>query len=98
MSSQWPIGSRNREHLGLGDRGVVLFRRLLRRAIEAVERGEDPPFNFRRDGKTMATYGSDQVLPLSALDGNPDDPRALKRHAQTVARQYLERPPLEALR
>jgi phenylpropionate dioxygenase-like ring-hydroxylating dioxygenase large terminal subunit len=98
MSSQWPISQRNREHLGLGDRGVVLFRRLLRRAIETVERGEDPPFNFRRDGKTMATYGSDQVLPLSAFDGDPDDPRALRRHAQSVARTYLEHPPLTALR
>jgi phenylpropionate dioxygenase-like ring-hydroxylating dioxygenase large terminal subunit len=98
MSSQWSIHQRNRENLGLGDRGVVMFRRLLRRAIEAVERGEDPPFNYRRDGRMMTTYGTDQVLPLSALDGDPDDPRALRRHAQSVARQYLESPPLQALR
>ena len=30
------------EHLAASDRGVVMFRRLLRREIEAVQAGRDP--------------------------------------------------------
>ncbi len=37
-----PIFNREVEHLGASDRGVVLYRKLLREAIEAVRRGEDP--------------------------------------------------------
>ena len=41
--SQRPITIHSLEHLATSDRGVVMFRRLLRSAIEAVENGEDPP-------------------------------------------------------
>ena len=41
--SQRPIARHGLEHLATSDRGVVMFRRRLREAIEAMERGEDPP-------------------------------------------------------
>lgn len=40
--TQGAIFDRGREHLGASDRGIVLFREMLREAIEAVRRGEDP--------------------------------------------------------
>lgn len=40
--TQGPITDRSRELLGHTDRGIVMFRRLLRQEIEAVEAGRDP--------------------------------------------------------
>jgi 5,5'-dehydrodivanillate O-demethylase len=40
--TQGPIADRSREHLGEGDRGVLMFRKLLREQIEAVQNGADP--------------------------------------------------------
>lgn len=45
--SQRPIARHGLEHLATSDRGVVLFRRHLSEAIDAMERGEDPPFVTR---------------------------------------------------
>jgi 5,5'-dehydrodivanillate O-demethylase len=40
--SQGPVAPRHLESLGRSDRGIVMYRMMLRQAIEAVERGEDP--------------------------------------------------------
>ena len=45
--SQRPIARHALEHLATSDRGVIMFRRLLSGAIDAVERGEDPPGTLR---------------------------------------------------
>jgi 5,5'-dehydrodivanillate O-demethylase len=41
--TQGPIAPRNYEHLGVSDRGVILYRQMLSDAIDAIERGEEPP-------------------------------------------------------
>lgn len=40
--TQGPIADRTKEHLGESDRGVILFRKLLREQIGAVQNGADP--------------------------------------------------------
>jgi len=40
--TQGPIADRAKEHLGESDRGIILFRKLLRDQIRAVQNGEDP--------------------------------------------------------
>lgn len=40
--TQGPIRDRTIEHLGAGDRGVVLFRQVLKEQIEVVRNGDDP--------------------------------------------------------
>jgi len=40
--TEGPIWDRTREHLGMSDAGIVLFRKMLLGQIEAVQRGEDP--------------------------------------------------------
>ena len=40
--SQGAIADRTREHLGAADRGIIMFRKLIREQIERVGRGEDP--------------------------------------------------------
>ncbi len=42
QESQGPITDRSLENLGPSDRGVALYRRMLRESIEAVKRGEPP--------------------------------------------------------
>ncbi len=41
--TQGPVTPRQLEHLGVTDRGIILYRNQLSEAIDAVERGEDPP-------------------------------------------------------
>jgi 5,5'-dehydrodivanillate O-demethylase len=40
--TQGPIADRTQEHLGAGDRGIVMFRRLLKEQIEIVRNGGEP--------------------------------------------------------
>jgi 5,5'-dehydrodivanillate O-demethylase oxygenase subunit len=40
--TQGAIADREKEHLGEGDRGVIMYRKLLREQILAVQRGKDP--------------------------------------------------------
>jgi hypothetical protein len=97
MVSQGAIPKHAKENLGSLDRGVVLFRRILRRSIEAVQRGEDPPYMYRLDGTPTPTYGTDRVMLAAEIDGDADDPRVLKALGRRTAREYLAKPPLRAL-
>jgi 5,5'-dehydrodivanillate O-demethylase len=45
--TQGPIADRTLERLGTPDQGVLLFRKMLLRELEKLERGEDPMFVFR---------------------------------------------------
>jgi 5,5'-dehydrodivanillate O-demethylase len=40
--TQGAIADRTKEKLGASDRGVVMYRKMLRRELEKIERGEDP--------------------------------------------------------
>ena len=42
-----PIMDRSQEHLGYTDQGVIASRNLLRRAIEAIRAGKEPPHVIR---------------------------------------------------
>ena len=97
MVSQGAIPKHSKENLGHLDRGVMLFRRILRRSIEAVQRGEDPPYMYRWDGQPTPTYGTDRVIRAADAGGDADDPRFLKELSHKVAREYLDNPPLRAL-
>jgi phthalate 4,5-dioxygenase oxygenase subunit len=44
--SMGEIADRTQEHLGRSDKGIAVYRRLLRTAIDAVEKGEQPPMIF----------------------------------------------------
>ena len=49
QESQGAIYDRSNENLGVSDRGIVLFRKMLLEQIERVERGEDPTVAVVRD-------------------------------------------------
>ena len=45
--TQGPTSDRWNEHLGVSDRGVILFRKLLEENVQTVDRGDDPINVFR---------------------------------------------------
>jgi 5,5'-dehydrodivanillate O-demethylase len=45
--TQGVIADRSKEHLGLSDKGIILFRRMLEENIQRVENGLDPMNTFR---------------------------------------------------
>ncbi len=47
VEGQGPIALHGLEHLVTSDKGVVMFRRILRKAIQAVAQGDDPKGIFR---------------------------------------------------
>jgi phenylpropionate dioxygenase-like ring-hydroxylating dioxygenase large terminal subunit len=93
---QGPISSA-REHLGSQDRGVVMFRRYMRRNMEAVERGESPHGVHLTDPGILPTYANDRVVPLSEVEGDTDDPAVLRAFAERTLADYLANPPLAPL-
>ena len=65
--SQRPIAIHALEHLATSDRGVAMFRRLLREAVAAVERGDDPPGVVRDPARRMVrNRARNAVLPAAA--------------------------------
>ncbi len=61
QESQGEIADRTRELLATSDRGVVLFRRMLGEAIEAVARGDDPPGVTRDGGESLIAFDASQT-------------------------------------
>jgi hypothetical protein len=95
---QGPINVHATEHLGALDRGVSMFRRYVREGIAAVERGEDPKGFYLHQGDVPPTFASDRVMPVSVLQGDPDDPATLVKAAETVGRDYLKASPMSVLK
>jgi len=95
ISSQGRIPAHSLEHLGTLDRGVVMFRRMLREGIRDVNAGKDPHGLFR-DASVIPTYASDRVVPMPHVAGDESD--ALMQLAEQTAREYLANPPLQGRR
>jgi 5,5'-dehydrodivanillate O-demethylase oxygenase subunit len=51
LEGQGRIADRSRENLGASDRGIALYRKILRESIEAVEQGRDPKGVIRDPAK-----------------------------------------------
>jgi phenylpropionate dioxygenase-like ring-hydroxylating dioxygenase large terminal subunit len=94
MVSQGSINPHGSEHLSGLDRGVGMFRRFVRRGIEAVANGDDPQGFYLRQDDVPPTFASDRVVPASEIAGAPD----LRAYAELVARDYLLSPPMAHLR
>jgi phthalate 4,5-dioxygenase len=60
--SMGEMADRTQEHLGRSDKAIAAYRRLLRMAIDAVDKGDQPPMIF--DAETAAN-----ITGLAAVDG-----------------------------
>ena len=95
--SQGPINVHALEHLGTQDRGIVMFRRFIRRGIEAIERNQDPKGFYMRQDDVPPTFANDRVVKMADLGGSPDDPAVLRDFANRLAKDYLLHPPMREL-
>ncbi|MPZ13096.1 MAG: Rieske 2Fe-2S domain-containing protein [Chloroflexi bacterium] len=65
--TQGPIFDRTKEHLGASDRGVAMFRQMLKEQIEIVQRGAEPMGVIRDPEKNQLIE-----LPGWVVEGTPD--------------------------
>jgi phenylpropionate dioxygenase-like ring-hydroxylating dioxygenase large terminal subunit len=82
--SQRPIAIHALEHLGTSDRGVVMYRRLLRAGIRANAAGEELPSSPSVEGP-IPTYSQDTVVRLPKAGTPEDEQQLLLDTARTVA-------------
>ena len=65
--TQGPLADRSVERLATSDRGVVMYRDMLRREIERVEQGLDPKGLIRDENHAMIDTNLDESLALMGL-------------------------------
>lgn len=70
--SQGRIALHGQEHLTACDKGVVMLRRLLRREIEKLDRGEAPQVSQVRSNGVTPTYCHDTVVNVPPQPGMDD--------------------------
>jgi len=54
--TQGPVAERQQERLGESDKGIILYRRLLREQIAVAETGKDPMNVFRDPAKNQILH------------------------------------------
>ena len=91
--SQRPIARHALEHLGVEDRGVTMMRREIRKAIQGVERGEDPPGMLQWPGDRIPTFAGDTVISAPPAPTEEADRKLVRKLARDMARRYVKNPP-----
>jgi nitrite reductase/ring-hydroxylating ferredoxin subunit len=92
--SQRPIAIHGLEHLGATDRGVTMFRQLVRHGIRAVQNGRTPDgLSGEADG-IIATYCNDTVVRVPPAQTAEDDRQLMRTTGRKLADSYLAHPPL----
>src|SRR5262252_8555445 len=94
--SQRPIAVHGLEHLGVTDRGVIMFRQQLRRGIRAVQAGQSLDGLYREAGKIIPTYCNDTIVRVPPAPTADEDQQLIRVTARKLAESYLARPPLLA--
>jgi nitrite reductase/ring-hydroxylating ferredoxin subunit len=87
--SQGPITIHALEHLGATDRGVLLFRRLLRQGIRAVQQGEDPKGVVRGREGCVPTYTNDTVVRAPRGATTAEEAAIARDTGRRIAEEYV---------
>ena len=95
---QRPIAVHAKEHLATTDRGVIMFRNLVRDGIRAVQRGEDPQGLFREEGYVIPTYGNETVIRVLPAATPEEDAKLVRETGLRLAQGYLKHPPATRVR
>ncbi|MAQ53902.1 MAG: aromatic ring-hydroxylating dioxygenase subunit alpha [SAR202 cluster bacterium] len=91
--SQRPIAIHGMEHLGATDRGITMFRKLVKDGIKAVQEGRDPDV-LSRDDKPVSTYCNDTVVYSPPVGNVEEDIKAMREVGRKLAEDYIANPPL----
>ena len=91
--SQRSIAVHDMEHLGATDRGVIMFRRMIREGIRAVEMGDDPKGVIRNFDGVLHMCGNDTVVYAPPASTPDEDSKLLHETALRLAERYLKTPP-----
>jgi len=85
--SMGEIADRTQEHLGQSDKAITAYRRLLRRAIDAVDKGDAPPMVFDANlaAKVTGPAAIDGIGPTDDWQGYWQKTDASKRSAASWA-------------
>jgi 5,5'-dehydrodivanillate O-demethylase len=75
ISSQGLIADRTRENLGTSDKGVVLYRKMLKQAIQAVKAGKDPIGVIREPSDAIIEFSCYKT----GLGAQPGEVRAAEK-------------------
>ena len=94
--SQRPISAHGLEHLGATDRGVAMYRKLLRKGIQAVRDGQDP-LGLSRAGAVLPTFCNNTVVRQPPAADADTDLAMLRATSRRLVDTYLEAPPLQTL-
>ena len=85
QASQRDIAVHALEHLASTDRGVIMFRKIVRDGIRAVAAGHDPHSLLRAPAPPIATACQDTVLRIPAEADPSADARLLRETGRKVA-------------
>jgi hypothetical protein len=86
---QRPIALHALEHLGTTDRGVVMLRRIVREGIRAVQKGEDPEFLHREEGRVIPTYSNDTIIRIPKPGTDEAEKHLLQETGRKVAEEIM---------
>jgi hypothetical protein len=93
--SQRPIAVHGLEHLSATDRGVTMFRNLVRKGIRAVRDGLDPQGLSRNGNMVLPTFCNDTVVHQPATGDAAADAEMLRAIGRRLAEGYVKDPPLQ---
>jgi 5,5'-dehydrodivanillate O-demethylase len=82
--TQGEIADRSEERLGLSDKGIILYRQLLKQECEKTQRGEDPMNVFRDPAKNVFSSSASRMPNSTAAASAPA--RAGKAGRRNIAR------------
>jgi nitrite reductase/ring-hydroxylating ferredoxin subunit len=91
--SQRPIAVHALEHLGSTDRGISMFRRLIKEGIRAVQKGQDPKTLNRNENEVQLTYSNDTILRIPRRPTPEDDEKLLSETGRRVAENLIRNHP-----
>ncbi len=93
QTSQREIAIHGLEHLGQTDQGVIMFRRQVRRGIQAVREGKDPEGLSPGADKLMPTFANDTVVNAPPAPTPELERQLLLDTGRRLAEEYIQNPP-----
>ena len=82
------ISTHKGEHLMPTDRGVMIYRRKIRKLSKDLEEGKDPPQPQKKKGEIIRTNGQDTVL--RAPKRNKNDKKFVKSICSSVMKMQFD--------